>query len=111
MSDSYKNLLSHLTPSHTGFQLDRPAANRQKFEDLVNWIDSNLDSNIKLTDLIEQSGLSLYELTQQFMLQVKMSPLQFVKELRKYKQAVALAEEQQVDNTYALFDPQKIKGL
>lgn len=107
MPNSYKNLLSHLRPSHTGFELDRPAANRQRFEDLVQWIDANIDTSIKLNDLIEQSGLSLFELTQQFMLQAKMSPLQFVKELRKYKEAVALAELQPVDNTYALFDPQK----
>ena len=110
MSDEYKKLLAHLTPSHTGFQLDRPAANRQKFEELVMWIDSNLDSQISLNDLIQQSGLSMYELKQQFMLNAKLSPLQFIKELRKYKTAVALAEQQPVDNTYALFDPQKNKG-
>ena len=110
MSDEYKKLLAHLTPSHTGFQLDRPAANRQKFEELVMWIDSNLDSQISLNDLIQQSGLSMYELTQQFMLNAKLSPLQFIKELIKYKTALALAEQQPVDNTYALFDPQKNKG-
>jgi AraC-like DNA-binding protein len=110
MPDSYKTLLAHLTPSHTGYKLDRPAANKQRFEELVQWIDSNLDSNISLNDLIQQSGLSMYELTQQFMLNAKLSPLQFVKELKKYKAAMALAEQQPVDNTYALFDPQKNKG-
>ncbi len=103
--NSYKNLLSHLAPSHTGFTLDRPAANRQKFEDLVAWIDSNLDNKITLNDLIAQSGLSMYELTTQFMLNAKTSPLQFIKELRKYKVAIELQSQEPVDHTYALFDP------
>ena len=107
MTDSYKSLLSHLAPSHTGFQLDRPAANRQRFEMLVGWIDANLDSNIGLNDLLKQSGLSLHELTTQFMLQTKLSPLQFIKELRKYKAVVEQAELQPVDRTYALFDPNR----
>ena len=102
---SYKHLLSHLTPSHTGFTLDRPAANRQRFEELVVWIDSNLDQKITLNDLIEQSGLSMYELTTQFMLNAKTSPLQFIKELRKYKIAVEQQNQSPVDPTYALFDP------
>ena len=102
---SYKHLLSHLTPSHTGFALDRPAANRQRFEELVAWIDSNLDQKITLNDLIEQSGLSMYELTTQFMLNAKTSPLQFIKELRKYKTAVEQQNQNPVDHTYALFDP------
>jgi AraC-like DNA-binding protein len=110
MPDSYKNLLAHLNPSHTGFQLDRPAANRKKFEELVQWIDANLDSSIALNDLISQSGLSLYELTQQFLLQTKLSPLQFVKELRKYKTAIAQENLCVEDKTYALFDPQKSNG-
>lgn len=107
IANDYKNLLAHLTPSHTGYKLDKPAANKQKFEELVQWIDANLDKPISLNDLIQQSGLSLFELTQQFMLQVKMSPLQFIKVLKKYKAEVALAAQQPVDNTYALFDPHK----
>lgn len=96
-----------MAPSHTGFTLDRPAANRQKFEDLVAWIDSNLENKITLNDLIAQSGLSMYELTTQFMLNAKMSPLQFIKELRKYKIAIELQSQEPVDRTYALFDPKK----
>lgn len=103
--NSYKQLLSHLAPSHTGFALDRPAANRQRFEELVAWIDSNLDQKITLNDLIERSGLSMYELTTQFMLNAKTSPLQFIKELRKYKMAVEQQNQKPVDHTYALFDP------
>lgn len=85
MPNSYKNLLSHLAPSHTGFQLNRPAANRQKFEQLVEWIWNNIDETITLNDLLEQSGLSMQELTTQFMLQTRLSPLQFIKKTRKYK--------------------------
>lgn len=107
MPDSYKHLLANLNPSHTGFQLDRPAANRKKFEELVHWIDTNLDTHIGLLELTQQSGLTLYELTQQFMLQTKLSPLQFIKELRKYKAAVELAKQVPVDNTYSLFEPDK----
>ena len=105
MPDSYKNLLSHLTPSRTGFQLSRPAANRRKFEELAEWIWNNLDKTISLNDLIQQSGLSMYELTTQFMLKAKLSPLQFIKELRKYKSTVELENQTEVDRTYALFDP------
>lgn len=107
MPDSYKNLLTQLTPSHTGFQSSRPAANRQKFEELTDWVWKNLEQKISLTDLIEQSGLSMYELNSQFMLNAKLSPLQFIKELRKYKLAVELENQTVIDQTYALFDPQK----
>ena len=107
MPDSYKNLLLHLTPSHTGFQLDRPAANKQKFEELAEWIWNNLDQTITLSDLIEKSGLSMYELTTQFMLNAKLSPLQFIKELRKYKASVELENQPVFDPTYALFDPKQ----
>lgn len=105
MPDSYKNLLAHLAPSHTGFQLNRPAANRQKFEELVAWIDANLDRTITLNDLLEQSGLSMYELTTQFMLNSKLLPLQFIKVLRRYKADLEQVDRPSVDNTYALFDP------
>lgn len=107
MPDSYKNLLTHLTPLHTGFQSSRPAANRQKFEELADWIWKNLEQKISLTDLVEQSGLSMYELNSQFMFNAKLSPLQFIKELRKYKLAVELENQPVIDQTYALFDPKK----
>jgi transcriptional regulator GlxA family with amidase domain len=109
MPDSYKNLLAHLAPSHTGFKLDRPAANRQKFEALVEWIWNNLDQTITLNDLLEKSELSMYELTTQFMLNSKLLPLQFIKTLRKYKAELQQANQPSVDNTYALFDPRNQK--
>ena len=105
MPDSYKSLLAQLSPSHTGYQLNRPAANRQKFEELVAWIDAHLDQTITLNDLLQQSGLSMYELTTQFMLNTKLLPLQFIKRLRKYKADLEQANQPSVDNTYALFDP------
>jgi AraC family transcriptional regulator len=105
MPESYKNLLAHLAPLHTGFQLNRPAANRQKFEELVAWIDENLDRTITLNDLLQQSGLSMHELTTQFMLHTKLSPLQFIKELRKYKTESEMRNQPEIDHTYALFDP------
>jgi hypothetical protein len=108
MPDSYKDLLAQLAPSHTGFQLNRPAANRQKFEELVAWIYENIDRNITLNDLLEQSGLSMYELTIQFMLNSKLLPLQFIKVLRKYKADLEQVNQPSVDNTYALFDPNQI---
>jgi hypothetical protein len=111
MPDSYKNLLTQLTPLHTGFQSNRPAANRQKFEELADWIWNNIEQKISLNDLIERSGLSMYELNIQFMLNAKLSPLHFIKELRKYKLAVELENQPVIDKTYALFDPQKIKKL
>ena len=111
MPDSYKNLLTQLTPLHTGFQSNRPAANRQKFEELADWIWNNIEQKISLNDLIERSGLSMYELNIQFMLNAKLSPLYFIKELRKYKLAVELENQPVIDKTYALFDPQKIKKL
>jgi AraC-like DNA-binding protein len=107
MTDSYKELLAHLAPSHTGFQLSRPAANRQKFEELAEWIWRNIDRTITLNDLLEQSGLSMFELTTQFMLNSKLTPLQFIKELRKYKATAELENKTAVDQTYALFDPSK----
>lgn len=107
MPASYKNLLTHLAPSHTGFQLNRPAANRQKFEELVEWIWNNLDQTITLNDLLEKSGLSMYELTTQFMLNSKLPPLQFIKTLRKYKAELEQPNQPNIDNTYALFDPGK----
>jgi methylphosphotriester-DNA--protein-cysteine methyltransferase len=108
MPDSYKNLLAQLTPSRTGFQSSRPAANRQKFEELADWIWNNLEQKISLTDLLEQSGLSMYELNTQFMFNAKLSPLHFIKELRKYKLLVELENQPVIDQTYALFDPQKL---
>jgi hypothetical protein len=105
MPGSYKNLLAHLAPSPTGFQLNRPGANRQRFEELAEWIWNNLDQPISLNDLLKQSGLSMYELTTQFMLNAKLSPLQFIKVLRKYKTDVEQANQPSVDNTYTLFDP------
>jgi AraC-like DNA-binding protein len=105
MPASYKNLLAQLSPSHTGYQLNRPAANRQKFEELVAWIDAHLDQPITLNDLLQQSGLSMYELTTQFMLNTKLLPLQFIKTLRKYKADLEQVNPPTVDNTYALFDP------
>jgi len=107
MPASYKNLLTQLAPSHTGFQSSRPAANRQKFEELADWIWNNLEQKISLTDLIERSGLSMYDLNSQFMLNAKLSPLHFIKELRRYKLLVALENQPVIDPTYALFDPQK----
>lgn len=107
MPESYKNLLAHLAPSHTGFQLSRPAANRQKFEELAEWIWNNLDQTITLNHLLEQSGLSMYELTTQFMLNSKLLPLQFIKTLRKYKAELEQENQVAVDITYALFDPNK----
>ena len=105
---SYKNLLTQLTPSRTGFQLSRPVANRKKFEELVDWIWNNLEQKISLNDLIEQSGLSMYELNTQFVLNAKLSPLHFIKELRRYKLVVELENQPATDSTYALFDPKKI---
>lgn len=49
----------------------------------------------------------MYELNSQFMLNAKISPLQFIKELRKYKLAVELENQPVIDQTYTLFDPQK----
>jgi AraC-like DNA-binding protein len=107
MAESYKNLLAHIAPSPTGFQSSRPAANRQKFEELAEWIWNNLDQTITLSNLIEQSGLSMYEMTTLFMLNAKHSPLQFIKVLRKYKAEVDQNNQPKVDRTYALFDPNK----
>lgn len=109
MAESYKNLIAHLAPSHMGFQIDRPAVNRQKFEELAEWIWANLDQTITLNDLIQQSGLSMHELTTQFILNSKLSPLQFIKELRKYKAAVEFENQAVIDQTYALFDPKQNK--
>jgi transcriptional regulator GlxA family with amidase domain len=105
MPDSYKELLAQLAPSPAGFQLNRPAANRQKFEELVSWIYDNIDKTITLNDLLEQSGLSMYELTTQFMLNAKLLPLQFIKVLRQYKADLEQINQPSPDNTYALFDP------
>lgn len=105
---SYKQLLEQLAPTTSlDSPLDKSAANRKKFEELVSWIDQNSDLQITLNDLLTQSGLSLQELTMQFKLQTKLSPLQFVKELRQYKQAIKLANMPVIDQTYALFDPLK----
>lgn len=51
----------------------------------MEWIWNNIDETITLNDLLEQSGLSMQELTTQFMLQTRLSPLQFIKKTRKYK--------------------------
>ncbi len=107
MTDTYKTLLAQLAPSQTGFELTRPAANKKKFEDLVNWIDVNLENAITPNDLIAQSGLSMKELSTQFWLNTKLSPLQFIKELKKYKAEIELTSQPGIDNTYALFDPIK----
>ena len=95
----YKNLLIHLAPPHTGFQSSRSAAKRLKFEELVDWIWNNLDNNISLNDLIQRSGLSMYELNKQFMFNAKLSPLHFIKLLRRYKSAVELKNQPVVDQT------------
>ena len=49
----------------------------------------------------------MYELTAQFILNAKLSPLQFIKELRKYKATVELENQPVIDQTYALFDPKQ----
>ncbi|BDU58990.1 hypothetical protein LMORI2_19720 [Limnohabitans sp. MORI2] len=107
MTQSYKQLLAQLAPTSADAQLDQPTENKNRFEKLLVWIDQNIDSPISLNDLLAQSGLSLLELNRQFKLHTKQSPLQFIKEFRKFKQEAALANQPIIDQTYALFDPFK----
>jgi len=107
---SYKQLLNHLPPTPADVPLDKPAANRQTFEELLVWIDQNIDSPISLNDLLQQSGLTLNELTKQFKVHTKLTPLQFIKEFRKFKHDVELVNEPAIDRTYALYDPSKTDG-
>ena len=104
---SYKQLLEQLAPTSADSPLDKLAANRQSFEKLLVWIEQNIDSNISLNDLVQQSGLTLNELTTQFKRHAKLSPLQFIKAFRNFKQDEKLANQPAIDHIYALFDPSK----
>lgn len=104
---SYKQLLSQLATTSADSPLDKSAAHRQSFEKLLVWIELNIDSNISLNDLVQQSGLTLNELTIQFKRHAKLTPLEFIKAFRKFKQDVKSKNQPVIDPTYALFNPAK----
>lgn len=71
----------------------------------MEWIWNNIDETITLNHLLEQSGLSMQELTTQFMLNTRLSPLQFIKTTRKYKADLGQEDKAVLDTIYALFKP------
>jgi transcriptional regulator GlxA family with amidase domain len=107
MPESYNDLFRELASLAQTNSTSRPENNRDKFQKLIFWIEQNGEKNITLNDLVKVSGLSLYEMTTLFMVKTKLSPLQFIKEFRQYKAHIAAVKENEVDNTYALYDPRK----
>lgn len=104
---SYKNLVAHFVQHSAQSPIDKSTENRKNLDELLYWIEQNIDSPISLNDLLLHSGLTLHELNKQFILQTKLSPLQFIKKFRQFKEAVELENKPAIDNTYALFDPSK----
>lgn len=92
MNKSYKSLIQQFEKLSGTQPVVTPVSNRQKYEKLLKWIEQNIDKDINLLTLTQVSELSNFELIQQFKVNTKLTPMQFLREYREFRLGQSLSQ-------------------
>jgi AraC-like DNA-binding protein len=78
-----KKILSNAVTKLSKLNLNAEANNIKLLDDLCHWIDANLDKNIGLKELVEQSQLSSTDVQYLFDKYRQTTPMTYIRRLRQ----------------------------